>query len=161
MALTNKNAVHYKAALVTSPSARIHQGDWGGKVRYMEDSITLDADAADGDIVKVGRLPAGAKVIAARVFGADLGGTGTLKLGNSVSVDGSASDAADDDSFIKAADSSGQAFDVADGASAAMRGAAIQLVRFTKEVDVELKFNGVTSGATGVIIYTRVSYVLE
>jgi hypothetical protein len=161
MALTNKYGVNYKAALVTVPSARIHQGEYGGKELVLYDKIVLDADAASGDVVKIGRLPAGAKVIGARVFGADLGGTGTLKLGNSASMDGTTDDAADDDSFITAADSSGQAFDVVDGASAAMRGAAIGLVRFTKEVDVELKFVGVTSGATAVTIYVIVKYIVD
>ncbi len=160
MALTNVYGVNYKRGLVTVPNKRNHQGDWGGKIHYMEDTITLDADAADTDEVFVGRLPPGAKVIAARVFGADLGATGTLKLGNSASVDGTTDDAADDDSFITGADSSGQAYDVSDGASATMRGAAIRKVRFTKEVNVKLKFNGATSGATGAVIYVQVLYII-
>lgn len=159
MALTNKFGVNFKAALVTVPAARIHQGECGGKELVILDSITLDADAASGDVVKIGRLPAGAKVIGARVFGADLGGTGTLKLGNSASVDGSATDAAVDNSFILAADSSGQAYDVSDGASG-QRGAGIGITRFSREVDVELKFVGVTSGATGVVVYVMVKYIV-
>lgn len=158
MGLTNKFGVNFKAALVTVPAARIHQGEYGGKEVTLIDTIVLDADAATLDVVKIGRLPAGAKVLSARVFGADLGGTGTLKLGNSASLDGSLADAAVDNSFILAADSSGQAFDVADGA-AAQRGAAIGVTRFTKEVDVELKFVGVTAGATGVTITVIVKYI--
>lgn len=161
MALTNKNAVNYKAALVTVPAVAIHQGEYGGKERICIDTIALDADAADGDVVKIGRLPAGAKVINARVFGPDLGATGTLKLGNSASVDGSATDAALADAFIKAADSSGQAFDVGDGATAAMRGAGIGATRFAREVDITLTFNGATSGATGLVITSIVKYIVE
>lgn len=159
--LTNVYGVNYKKSLVTTPAQKVHQGEFGGKKLVMIDQITLDADAADGDTVKVGRLPAGAKVLSARLFGADLGGAGSLKLGNSASLDSSGDDTADDDSFITAADSSGQAYDVSDNASAAMRGAAIHLVRFVKEVDVLLKFNGVTAGATGAIIYTRVEYIVD
>jgi hypothetical protein len=160
MALTNKYGVNYKAALVTVPPSRIHQGEYGGKQLSLIDTIVLDADAASGDVVKIGRLPAGAKVLSARVFGADLGATGTLKLGNSASMDGSGTDAAVDNSFITAADSSGQAYDVWDGTTAAMRGAAIGVTRFTKEVDVELKFVGATSGATGALITVMLEYIV-
>lgn len=161
MALTNKYGVNFKKSLVTVPPLKVHQGEYGGKIMTMMDSITLDADAADGDVVKVGRIPKGALVLAAKLFGPDLGGAGTLKLGNSASVDGSATDAAVDSAFITAADSSGQAFDVSSGATAAMRGASIQKVRFASEVDLELKFNGATSGATGLIIYSRIDYVID
>lgn len=161
MALTIKYGANYKTAFVDTPRKMIHQGEYGGKERVCVDSITLDADAADQDTVKIGRLPAGAKVISARVFGPDLGATGTLKLGISASLDGSGDDAADDDAFIKAADSSGQAFDVGDGATAAMRGASIGLVRNTKECDITLLFNGATSGATGFKVVSIVKYIIE
>lgn len=160
MSLTNVYAVNYKAALVTEPGVKIHQGELGGRERVMYDKITLDADAASADEVFMGRLPAGAKVIGARLFGADLGGTGTLLLGNSASVDSSGDDTADDDSFITAADSSGQAYDVVDSASS-QRGAAIGLVRFTKPVNVKLKFSGATSGATSKVVYMILKYIVE
>jgi hypothetical protein len=82
-----------------------------------------------------------------------------LELGNSASVDSSGDDAADSDSFIDAADSSGQAFDVLDSA-AAQRGPAVGIIRFTKEVDVELKFIGATSGATSKVVYMYVKYIV-
>ncbi len=160
MALTNLYGVNYKAQYVTLPPTTIHQGEAYGKERVMYEKFTLDADAADGDTVVMGRLPAGAKVIGARVFGPDLGGTGTLELGNSVSVDGSATDAADTDSLIDAADSSGQAFDVVDSASS-QRGPAIGLVRFTTPVNVTLRFVGVTASATGLIVYMIVRYIVD
>lgn len=161
MGLTNKFGVNYKGAFQATPRVNVHQGEYGGKERVMIDTIVLDAEAASGDVVKMGRLPAGAKVLGARVFGADLGGAGTLKLGNSASVDGSLTDAAVDNSFITAADSSGQAFDVGDGATAAMRGAGIGVTRFSREVDIELKFVGVTASGTGVTITSIVKYIVE
>lgn len=154
------NGVNYKAALVTVPPAKVHQGEWGGKELTMIDTYTMTGDAADGDIINMGRLPAGAKVLSARIFGADLGGTGTLKLGHTASNDGSGSDSALANAYIKAADSSGQAWDVTDGSTAAMRGADIGLVRLSKECDLQLAFVGATSGATGVVITSIVKYVV-
>ncbi len=161
MALTNLYGVNYKKALVTVPPLKIKQGELGGKKRLLIDSFALDADAAGTEVVIMGRLPKNALVVRARVFGPDLGGTGTLKLGNSVSVDGSGTDAVDDDSFITAADSSGQAFDVSDNATAAMRGAAIGKVRFSTEVNLTLTFSGATSGATAAVVYTIVEYIID
>jgi hypothetical protein len=155
------NGVNYQNALAATPPVRIHQGEWGGKERVTMDTYTLLGDAADGDTILMGRLPSGAKVTGARVFGADNGGTGTLKLGHTANVSGPAgTDAALDNAYILAADSSGQAYDVSDGASG-QRGADIGLVRYTNEVDVQLKFSGVTSGATGNVITVIVKYVLE
>jgi hypothetical protein len=158
--MANVSGVNYKAALVTVPAARVHQGEWGGKELVMMDTYVMTGDAADGDTINMGRLPAGAKVTSARIFGADLGGTGTLKLGHTASNDGSAADSAVDNAYITAADSSGQAWDVMDSASAAMRGAEIDLVRLNKECDLQIKFVGATSGATGVKITSIVKYVV-
>lgn len=161
MAIGSDYGVNYKAALVTVPYVKVHQGEYGGKERVMIDTYVFAAEAADTDTIKLGRLPAGAKVINARVFGPDLGGTGTLKLGNTASVDGSGTDALAATSFIVAADSSGQAFDVGDGATAAMRGAAIGKVRFSREVDILLTFNGATAAATGATLVCIVKYIVD
>jgi hypothetical protein len=147
--------------MAATPQKKVHQGEYGGKELVLVDTFVLAGDAADQDTVLMGRLPAGAKVTAARLFGPDNGGSGTLKLGNTASNDGSLTDAAVDNNFITAADSSGQAYDVGDGASATMRGAAIGLVRFSREVDVVLKFVGVTSGATGNKITMIVKYIVD
>lgn len=159
MALGTVNGVNYNNALVAKPPVMVHQGEYGGNEKIMMDTYTLTGDAADGDIVKLGLLPPGAKVLSARIFGADLGGSGTLKLGNGAGSD--AADTAVDNSFITAADSSGQAWDVGDGATAAMRGAAIATQRFNSAVDLLLKFVGATSGATGVKITSVVKYIVD
>jgi hypothetical protein len=159
MALTDVYGINYKAAYVTVPSSKIGGGEKGGGVQVIREKFTFDADGAASETIKLARLPAGAMVLSARVFGPDLGGTGTFELGNSASVNGSAVDALDVDSFIDAGDSSGQAFDVLDSASA-QRGPAIGLVRFASEVDVILTLTGVTSGATSKSIYLVLSYIV-
>jgi hypothetical protein len=160
MALTNVYGTNYKSAYVTVPNSKIHQGEAGGRVRCLYESFTFDADGGASETVYMGRLPAGAKVLSARVFGVDMGGTGTAELGNSASVDGSATDAADVDSFLDAIDHSGQAFDVSD-LTASQRGPAIGLVRFTREVNVILTLTGATSGATGKVYYMIMTYIVE
>lgn len=160
MALTNVYATNYKAALITSPPTNHPVGEHGGVVRLLRDKFVFDADGAASETIYLGRLPANAMVISARVFGPDLGGTGTFELGNSASVDGSATDAADVDSFIDAGDSSGQAFDVSDQDSA-QRGPSIGITKFAREVDVILTLTGVTSGATAKIIYVELLYVID
>jgi hypothetical protein len=159
MALTDVYGVNYKAAYVTVPGSKIGGGEKGGGVQVIREKFTFDADGGASETVKLARLPAGAMVLSARVFGPDLGGTGTFELGNSASVNGSAIDALDVDSFIDAGDSSGQAFDVLDSASA-QRGPAIGLVRFSTEVDVILTLTGATSGATSKSIYLVLSYIV-
>jgi hypothetical protein len=160
MAFTVKTGTNYTSSFVTVPSSK-NNGENGAPVRKLWESFTLDADAAASETVIMGRLPAGAKVIMCRLYGPDLGGTGTIEVGNSVSVDGSATDALDVDSFIDAVDSSGQAFDTSDNSSAANRGPAIGLIRFSTEVNVILTFTGATSGATAKIIYLDLSYIVE
>lgn len=160
MALTITTGINYTAAYVTVPSSKYNAGDNKGGVRVMYEKFTFDADGAASETVIMGRLPAGAKVLSARVFGVDMGATGTAELGNSVSVDGSATDALDVDSFLDAIDHSGQAFDVVDSASA-QRGPAIGLIRFATEVNVILTLTGATSGATGKSYYMILTYTIN
>lgn len=160
MALTNVYGANYKAAYQDSPQVKTHQGEKGGRVRCLREKFTFDADAAASETVYMGRLPKGAMVLSARMFGPDLGGTGTSELGNSASVDLSGDDTADVDSFLDAIDHSGQAFDVNDHDSS-QRGPAVGLIRFTKEVNVIWTLTGVTSGATNKIVYMIMEYIVD
>jgi hypothetical protein len=160
MALTDVYGANYKAAYVTVPSSK-NNGERGAPVRCMLESFTFDADGAASETVYMGRLPAGAKVLSCRLYGPDLGGTGTIEVGNSASVDGSATDAADVDSFIDSVDGSGQAFDTSDNSAASNRGPSIGITRFSTDVNVILTFTGATSGATGKIIYLDLKYIVE
>jgi hypothetical protein len=157
MALTITSGANYLAAYVTVPGSKVGNGEKGGVKYVIREKFTFDADGAASETVKLGRLPAGAMVLNARVFGPDLGGTGTSTLGNSASVDGSATDAALATSLITTIDHSGQAFDVSDYTS---RGAGIGITRFSREVDINWVLTGVTSGATGKIVYLELEYIV-
>jgi len=125
-------------------------GDNGGRVRVLHDTYTLPADLADDDTIVIGKLPKGARVISAMMKSADLGGSGTLNLGYQANED----DAADEDGFIVAGDHSGQASQTSGS------GAGI-LKKFESETIVQVQADGVTSGATGVVLKVLIQYVVE
>jgi hypothetical protein len=132
------------------PAVNYPPGEFNGLPHVIYDEYTLLADAGNGDIVKMGRLPKGARIIGAKVIGPDLGGTGTLNLGHT--TDGVLS--AQAAGFISGADSSGQAF--------AVSGAGVSLgQKLSAEVDIELTFVGVTASATGKKVQTIVEYILD
>lgn len=68
--------------LNTVPAKLVSQGYDGGRLRVMSDSYTLTADLASGDVIRVGRIPKGARVIDVRVIFPDLDASGgTLDIG--------------------------------------------------------------------------------
>ncbi len=64
--------------LNTNPAKLVDQGYDGGRVKVMSDSFALSADLAAADIIMVGRLPKGARVIDVRVVFPDLDASGWL-----------------------------------------------------------------------------------
>lgn len=137
----------------TNNSAKMEKGSYNGHVKTLYDEYTFPANAfAANDIIKVGKLPAGARVIGASVKSPSLGTTGIFDLGNAVSAD--ASVAADQDAFVAQADAGGQAV-LAVGAGAGI------LKKYEVEVDVELKCTEVTTAASGLIIQCEVHYVVD
>ncbi len=160
MALTNVYGTNYKAAYVTVPHSKINSGYEKGQVYSMYESFTFDADGGASETVYMGKLPSGATVMSARVFGVDMGGTGTAELGNAASTDAAATEAIDVDGFLDAIDHSGQAFDVVDSASA-QRGPSIGLRKFLAPVDVILTLTGATASATNKVYYMILTYVVD
>lgn len=158
MALTDVYGVNYRKAYVDTPPTKIHQGEWGGRVRVLREKFTFDGDGGASETIKLGKLPKGAMVLSARVFGPDLGGTGTFELGNAASEDGV--EAVDLDGFIDAGDSSGQAFDVSDK-DTSQRGPSIGIRRFASEVDVILTLTGATSSTATKSIYMIMTYITD
>lgn len=57
------------------------QSQHGGRVKSLYDIYTLTADLALGDIIKIGRLPAGARVTDVRMIFGALGGSGAVNVG--------------------------------------------------------------------------------
>lgn len=148
----------FNSAYVAVPSAKIAKGEFNGEVKSAFASYTLLADATSGDILKLFKLPKGARVMDYKVKCPDLGGTGVMDFGWAASEELSAGvtvEAADADGFIVDQDVSGQA---SIGIPAA--GIAGLHKQFAGEVDAQLLLP-TTSGATGAVISVEVQFVVE
>lgn len=140
---------------VTKPPVPVPAKWFGGRVRAMSDQYTLLAAPADGDVVKLGRLPKGALIVGAEVDFADLDGSGgTIDLGWRC-VDTSLSANDDDNGILAAVDvTSAGSVDQAEQTNIVGRQAEM-----AAEVDIELKFT--SCDATSGLIRSTVFYVLE
>jgi hypothetical protein len=79
-----------QAAAVSDYSSAPNLKDYGGNVHYLHASITLTAATADADLLRIGYLPTGAKVVPAASKAqchADPGTTLVLDVGISSDVD--------------------------------------------------------------------------
>lgn len=125
-------------------------GEYNGHKKVMYDELTFAAEAANNDILKVGKLPKGARVLSCTVKSPDLGGTGTLNIG----TPSNGVEAADADGFVVGADASGQAV------QASGNGANIG-VKFSAETDIEVTFVGATASATGKKLQVWTEYIVD
>lgn len=72
----------YQDAFVDKPSEKIRKGDVSGDLKRMYFDFTVPSVApSNGDVYKVGKLPAGARIVDAGLQFPDLGTAGTLNLG--------------------------------------------------------------------------------
>lgn len=92
----------YEAAYVDVPASKIQQGDLGGHRRCLYFDHTITAAPTAADVLKLGKLPKGARIIEACLAFPDLGTTGVLNLGWAASEDGL--EAADADALLAAVD---------------------------------------------------------
>lgn len=63
------------------PQVLVDQGGRGGRVKCLYDSYTSAGALTSGDIIKMGKLPAGARIIGAKLYNSDHGTTGTAVVG--------------------------------------------------------------------------------
>lgn len=147
------NGVNYKKVYVDDPSGKANKGEYNGHKKVLFDEITFDQDViADDDIIKIGKLPAGARVLKAVVKSDQMGTTGIFNFGHAASESGDIS--ADEDAFVVGADAGGQAVQ-ADG-----EGAGIG-VRYDEAVEVQLQMSEATDAANGDTVQAWVEYVVD
>lgn len=132
------------------------QGTDGGIVRMGYDTYEFSADLASADIIKMCRIPAGAKVIDVRLFFDDLDASGgTVDVGWAASEGGG--EAADDDGF-------GANIDVTSAGVYSMFTSQSTVAGFDKtfseEVQVQIKIDGDTDVTSGTITI-MVLYVID
>lgn len=148
--------------LNTTPPKLVDSGYDGGRVKCMSDSYALTADLSAADVIRMGRLPKGARVVDVRFVYPDLDASGgTIDVGwlASAELDSSAAavEAADADGFLAAVDvtSAGSA----NMAEDAPTRPGFQKV-FAAEVEVCLTILGDTDATSGTV-YLDVYYVCD
>jgi hypothetical protein len=100
MATLNGN--QYKQAYVDVPSSKIKPGDVSGDVKIMFFDFDITAAPTNGDILKLGKIPAGVRVVDLVLSFPDLGTAGNLNVGWAASANGV--EAADADGFLATVD---------------------------------------------------------
>jgi len=135
---------------VYNDNGEVSPGEYNGHKKVMFEDYTFAAEASSADILKLGKLPKGARVRSCTLKSPDLRGTGTIDVGTQAN----GTESADQDGFIAAADASGQA--VQQAGSGANIG-----VKFSAETVVQAYFNGATGSATGKTIKVWIEYIVD
>lgn len=144
----------YSDAYVEVPSSKINSPDFNGIPRIAYFSYPLPSVApSNSDVIKLCKLPKGARVLNAVLDLPDLGDTTVLDLGWAASAEldssGSAVEAADDDGLLASIDG-----DVAKDAfsmlTAMEAGGTLpgHLKKFSAEVDVQIKVTDAWTSTT-------------
>lgn len=140
----------YQDAFVTVPSKKIKGKDLGSEIRRIYFDFTVTAAPTAGDVIKLAKLPKGARVHNAGLQFPDLGATGVLNLGWAAGASG-----------LEAANASGllSAVDVATAADAVSMqiqmeaGGALAgyMKEFAEEVEVQIDVATAWTVAAGTI----------
>lgn len=145
---------NYTKKFINNPAEKVVGKEHSGKVRMAFDSYTFVADAVSGAVIKLMKLPAGAKVVDCMVKCPSLGTKGIFKLG----YEANGVDVADDDGFLvtTSIDAGGQAvLGVPTLASAAI------FKEFSVETQVILTQTEDTDVANGLTIEVALFYTME
>lgn len=154
----------YQDAYVDVPSDKIRPGDQSGDVRFMFFDHTITAAPTDGDILKLGRLPKGARIVDACLSFPDLGTAGVLNVGWAASAEldgpnglsGSAIEAADADGLFVSLDVNAAADTVLASSQVNVPGI---LKKFSAAVDIQATITTAWTVTSGTI-RGYVSYVI-
>lgn len=149
--MATKYGVNHTLKYINVPSGKVPAKEETGKVRLAYDSFVFDAELAVNDVIKLMKLPKGAKVVDAIVKAPSLGATGIFDLG----YEANGVDAADANAFVSSADFG--------GAPAAKRMATEDGVfkELGAESQVILTCTELTAAAATKKIEVAVFYVLE
>lgn len=138
--------------LNTVPLVALEGGDHNSKIHRSYDSITFAAELTTSDALYMQKIPAGAKLVGAKVWSDDLGTTGLLNVGWTASDD--AGEAADADGIFAA-------LNVKAAANVAVEmphGSAGFNKDFAEEVQVVIVPTENTDAATGLQLHLEILY---
>lgn len=144
--------VNYKKAYIDNPSQMIPAGEQAGRVRVAYDEITFEANVlAISDVVKLFKIPKGARVLGFRAVGASLGTTGILDFGYAAN----GVDLADPDAFISGLDLGGARASKVDTTEEGIG------KKFEAETEIQAVFTEASDGALGDKLQAWCYYVLD
>lgn len=75
----------FNAAYVAVPVTKIRPGDQSGDIKCLAFDVTLAGAITTSDILKLGKIPKGARVLSMRFNCTDLGTTGAFNIGHAAS----------------------------------------------------------------------------
>jgi hypothetical protein len=76
------NGQNYEKVYVNKPSEKAGTGEYNGHVKVLYDEFVAPQDILAGsDIIRIGRLPRGARIVGGRLKSGDLGTAGALQFG--------------------------------------------------------------------------------
>lgn len=140
----------YQAALVDVPSSKIKGKDLGGDVKRMYFDFDVSAAPIAGDVIKLGKLPKGARVHNACLQFPDLGTAGILNLGWAAGAEGL--EAADADGLLVNVDVNSAADAVSMQIQMEAGGAnAGYLKEFAEEVEIQIDVATAWTAVAGTI----------
>lgn len=130
---------------LASPQQLIEQGDVAGRVHLAYAEYDLAGDLAAGDVIKMLKLPQGARVVDVILASADLDASGgTLDVG----WEANGTDAADQDGFLAVVDVTSA---ITTNMLAASENGAGHFVQFSAETQVSITTVGDTDATSGKI----------
>lgn len=155
--MANFYGSQYNSAYVANPTSKIAPGDYNGEIRSLFGSYLIPANHSSGDLIYIGKLPAGARVINSILLASgDLGDGTSLDLGylnNGVDAD-------DKDAFIDGMATTAAA--ISESVDAASNSGLFKKFTVETEVVVDLKATlGVTDTAVGKTISVVIKYVVN
>lgn len=144
------------AKRLSIPADLEKQGQSRGMVLSAYDTYELVADLSSGDIIRMCRIPQGARIVDVQLFFDDLDTAGgTLDVGWAAGASGA--EAADDNGFLAAVDVTSAG--VASMFASQSQNPGYQKV-FAEEVELQVKVNGDTDAVTGTVS-VEVHYVID
>jgi hypothetical protein len=138
----------------TVPADLRDQGSKGGVMRVLYDKYAPAGALSLNDVIQIGQLPAGARVVGFWLKSSDLGTTGTLDLGWAASSDGV--EAANATGFLAAVDVNAAAISISTSDQENQAGLG---KKFSSAVEVQIKASAATTAAG--TIEACVQYVVD
>lgn len=155
--------VQYNEAFVAVPITKVPPGEINGEVRTLIFDYVIPGTApALNDIIKLGKIPKGARIIDAEIAFPDLGTVGVIELGWAASADidtaGVAIEAASASGLLAAVDvhTAAAIVNMADVAGAYVAGYS---KRFLAECDLQIKVSTAWDAVAGANITGFIQFV--